>query len=945
MKQHSGKQMKSIYESASSILEQNKMSQGNRSLPPLEGQGGGGTFTGLGSSTSTKAALYPSYGDRSAVFKSAAKIEKQNPVTPVNKSGKKDETQFYRVGETGPIRSGNASDLPKGATVVPKDQLPFKVGTPDKNPKQNVSNFDMTQGPAVFKTNPDRVAKQKAKELENRMDQLQQQGKLSQEKPKVSSTYYKNLKALNDMGIKPQSESRMSSTYSTIRRILGEVAYGTSPEDELKLLKKNKAKTDPKNLKRVLDREKQLEQEIAAKNKNAVQKPQASNTPSKDLEAKGLRGNEEMKKQEDSATKKEKTSRSMDNDVSRNDPLKPLVPGNSKSLGPVANVVVPSNKETDKSGPAAKTRSMQSNNPKPPPAVKPAPAAEPAPAKRLDGVDYSVGKAKLGEPDFKRDKLPNYRPEVPAAALDVEKMKQGIASSNKPVQYGLDQKDANDPLEAKRAAEKAAEIDTVKATKDNADAEKPVEFPASSSKDPSKMNQSNPNSAYTSAVGPATNGDSKVMPQAAMMAPSSEFKFSDEQEKWLGKANRQDPYILNRMPGDKPPVDYYKDPKDQELAKKINTGNDTVKKIKGAMGMKESTINKKFNITDALYQSVMEVMKKDKGSVPRNEKEKDLAAFHGDPNRITHGDVLKARGVTKEEFEQIDELSVNTLSSYGKKAGRSIDRKLDQAADHSKKATDLYSKGTASAVDKAYDHEDKANILHKQVNKRAAGMDRAAVKLGNKFKKGMAEGSLNELSKEEFEDFNEALVGNQHRIDANKNNKIDAHDFRLLRAKKKANESLDKDGKLEIEDRKVIEARKKLEMDKDNSLRDKEKEMTRGTRKPEPENGMGRIVGGVWQSDPKGKVKAPSGDPEGVKESKDTPGNSYEHQCAVHVKSESFGEGRTITTQHANPDADGNIAWYDVMFEHGIERYVPTNTLEILVSEMHMHSKKKKKMM
>lgn len=81
----------------------------------------------------------------------------------------------------------------------------------------------------------------------------------------------------------------------------------------------------------------------------------------------------------------------------------------------------------------------------------------------------------------------------------------------------------------------------------------------------------------------------------------------------------------------------------------------------------------------------------------------------------------------------------------------------------------------------------------------------------------------------------------------------------------------------------------------------------------------------------------------GIKENTDTPGNSYEHQCAIHVKSESFGEGRTVTTQHADPDEYGNIAWYDVMFEHGIERYVPTNELEILVSESHMHSMKKKK--
>ena len=42
-----------------------------------------------------------------------------------------------------------------------------------------------------------------------------------------------------------------------------------------------------------------------------------------------------------------------------------------------------------------------------------------------------------------------------------------------------------------------------------------------------------------------------------------------EQEKWLGGANRQDPYILWRMPGKKPPISYFTDPSDQELAKAI----------------------------------------------------------------------------------------------------------------------------------------------------------------------------------------------------------------------------------------------------------------------------------------------------------------------------------------------------------------------------------------
>jgi hypothetical protein len=48
----------------------------------------------------------------------------------------------------------------------------------------------------------------------------------------------------------------------------------------------------------------------------------------------------------------------------------------------------------------------------------------------------------------------------------------------------------------------------------------------------------------------------------------NEFEFSPEQEKWLGGANRQDPFILARMPGPKPPMDYFKSDEDREIAKR-----------------------------------------------------------------------------------------------------------------------------------------------------------------------------------------------------------------------------------------------------------------------------------------------------------------------------------------------------------------------------------------
>ena len=72
---------------------------------------------------------------------------------------------------------------------------------------------------------------------------------------------------------------------------------------------------------------------------------------------------------------------------------------------------------------------------------------------------------------------------------------------------------------------------------------------------------------------------------------------------------------------------------------------------------------------------------------------------------------------------------------------------------------------------------------------------------------------------------------------------------------------------------------------------------------------------------------------------KDTPG---QHMCAIHVKNEQFGEGKTIPGQHAEPDDQGMIAWYDVMFEEGIIKNVPTTELEILVSEAHKNHRKMK---
>jgi len=74
-----------------------------------------------------------------------------------------------------------------------------------------------------------------------------------------------------------------------------------------------------------------------------------------------------------------------------------------------------------------------------------------------------------------------------------------------------------------------------------------------------------------------------------------------------------------------------------------------------------------------------------------------------------------------------------------------------------------------------------------------------------------------------------------------------------------------------------------------------------------------------------------------------------QHLCAKNVVHEDWGEGQPVHGMHAIPDSKGDIAWYDVMFEHGIEKGVSINELKVTVAEKHHNhggngGKKKKKL-
>ena len=69
-----------------------------------------------------------------------------------------------------------------------------------------------------------------------------------------------------------------------------------------------------------------------------------------------------------------------------------------------------------------------------------------------------------------------------------------------------------------------------------------------------------------------------------------------------------------------------------------------------------------------------------------------------------------------------------------------------------------------------------------------------------------------------------------------------------------------------------------------------------------------------------------------------------QHLCAKNVVHEEWGEGQPVHGMHAIPDSDGDIAWYDVMFEHGIEKGVSINELKVRAAESHHdHGGKKSK--
>ena len=145
---------------------------------------------------------------------------------------------------------------------------------------------------------------------------------------------------------------------------------------------------------------------------------------------------------------------------------------------------------------------------------------------------------------------------------------------------------------------------------------------------------------------------------------------------------------------------------------------------------------------------------------------------------IVSADVMFEHGI--EQDIQLDELSKKTLGSYIKK---SADSAVDNARDSDDSGNRSVDRRYYDADQRKIHATDSKNYFNKS-QKRLSGISKATSKLTKEEIEDLENDILDIVDEAVNSALNEKLSGNQHKIDANKNGKVDAHDFKLLRGKK-----------------------------------------------------------------------------------------------------------------------------------------------------------------
>lgn len=231
------------------------------------------------------------------------------------------------------------------------------------------------------------------------------------------------------------------------------------------------------------------------------------------------------------------------------------------------------------------------------------------------------------------------------------------------------------------------------------------------------------------------------------------------------------------------------------------------------------------------FKDLMErlnVAKAKMGDVIKDFQDSDAPQFKGKSDEKRRQMAIAAK-LSTEEVEELDELSVNTVRGYYNKAGeqgKKISDKMKMGGgDWSKDGSDTKTlkkraagrtmalkrrSGEVKMSEEVEELDEISQMMARAARDKAgeelAGHRKAIEKEWDKQgrsskpnygkvsdiqqqmrrRERLSDKVTRKLAKEESEQTDEALKGNQHKIDANKNGKVDGHDFKILRNAKKA---------------------------------------------------------------------------------------------------------------------------------------------------------------
>ena len=314
------------------------------------------------------------------------------------------------------------------------------------------------------------------------------------------------------------------------------------------------------------------------------------------------------------------------------------------------------------------------------------------------------------------------------------------------------------------------------------------------------------------------------------------------------------------------------------------------------------------------------------GTVPKTPKEKELAAKHGHPKRITFGDVLKARGVQKEEVEVVYEANIQPTSAKSRSHIGNLSNPVVNSVERSGKEIGLITKQPSGEY---YAHHSAAKLAHAQSGTFDT-KDKAHQFIRDAHAKAIKNGTLKArgVQKEEVEQIAELSISTLTRVKhaANAAASDASRDGDEAKADKRSDLAGKASNKAEMKYRAAG-----LKPSGQHQMEEKEESAAheKAEKKPNAFN---------WRTNPTKLPKKP-GELTGHDSKKISTGTVYtkkftNEDTSYSVEHEMFGEGNTLPGQEAE---DGS--WVDVMFAEGIKR-VPADELfvtEAKVGDSHIH--------